>query len=99
MKLWFAIAMITVTLVSVTLLRGQVAVPGSGIAIAPGAGGGRYQLIPVPMLNANSDLWMIDTQTGDTWRHVSNRWSYMGNPSTDPGTRFPSPAGPGRAAP
>ena len=73
-----------------------VAVTAAPVATYPG----RFQLIQVGNTNY-PEVWMIDTQTGDTWRRQTSggAWTYAGNPTVNPGTRSPQPVSRGRAAP
>jgi hypothetical protein len=68
------------------VLTGQVAAPVATATVAPTVG--RFQLMEMSNSN-NSEIWMVDTQTGDSWRRQGQRWVYMGNPTVDPGTALP----------
>jgi len=53
---------------------------------------GRYQItstaVSANATNATvAEIWMVDTQTGDTWvfRSLVGTWRYVGNPTKDPG--------------
>jgi hypothetical protein len=82
-------AAILFVLVGTALALGQASpqFPGPPIPAVPG----RYQLATAAGPNS-TEVWLIDTQTGDTWRRTlgAARWVYTGNPTQDPGPRAPA---------
>jgi hypothetical protein len=101
MKLGIGFAV--VILLSAGVLYGQLSVPAGSAsapapAVAPAPPVGRFQLTVVGTSPGNSEAWLIDTQTGDTWRRpTGGNWVFAGNPTQNPGPKTPAPRPPATA--
>ena len=94
MKMRFGLAV--VLLMSAGWLYGQANVPAAPATAAAGTVG-RYQLV-LSSSPSNPEAWLIDTQTGDTWRRsTGGNWGYTGNPTQNPGPKVSAPRAPATA--
>ncbi len=89
MKWSWVVALVVIS--SAAMLFGQEATPKPAASPSPVAQvAGRYQIaITSVSARASTEIWMIDTQTGDTWAYDNSykSWTYQGNPTKDPGVR------------